>query len=281
MNVKKITTMPGFELLFAVSIAAIFILPSTVLAQDTRNLEISIMNGDTVINGINIKDMNSREREAALRDINKIKMPRNRLRLRKMEDPGLAPIDSVERSYVMGDRNAKQTTVDFFIERPDVITDTAIAMATGREHNRMRMRERRGMPMRRFLPRNMQKFTFENTDNNGVTTTVHYTVSEGRQAWRHEIDGEAKNADEKNELTLSNIRMLADFSSGKTTLMFDLPAKTLATAELTDSEGKVIFNDKVSGGLFNRSFALPLNGFYQLKVKQGGKTAVREIYKEN
>jgi len=59
---------PGFELVFALSIIAIMGLPPLVFGQ-SRNVEINITNGDTVVNGKNIKDLSPADRKQALKDI--------------------------------------------------------------------------------------------------------------------------------------------------------------------------------------------------------------------
>lgn len=295
MNFKKMTTMPGFELLFAVSIAAIFILPATVFAQDTRNLDISISNGDTVINGKNIKDLKGKERQQALNDINKIQAPhspRGAYRFERSFSDGPGQKVIIERKgdeWVMG--NARDTLQkQFHLRRIDA--DTTIAFNSNQddrgffdipEHREMLHRGDRDLrgSMRMFPRRNTQSFTFENTDNNGTTTRISYRVSNVRPQWgfgdRHSDDHAE---DKKDELNLSNIRMTADFGNGKTTLSFDLPAKTTAQAILTDSNDKTIWSEKIAGGSFSKSFIMPLNGRYHLTVKQGAKAAEKEIFKE-
>src|SRR5580698_10644260 len=60
---------PGFEFIFALSLIAILGLPPMLMAQDQKDVEIKIMNGDTTVNGKNIKDLSPAERKYALRDI--------------------------------------------------------------------------------------------------------------------------------------------------------------------------------------------------------------------
>src|ERR1700754_4602523 len=66
---RKLLIKPGFELIFALSLIAIMGLPPLVFAQDRKDLEIKITNGDTVINGKNIKSLSPLERKQALKDI--------------------------------------------------------------------------------------------------------------------------------------------------------------------------------------------------------------------
>src|SRR6185312_6456023 len=67
---KTFNFKPGFEFIFALSLIAILGLPPVLLAQVQKDLEIKIENGDTTVNGKNIKDLSPAERQNALKDIN-------------------------------------------------------------------------------------------------------------------------------------------------------------------------------------------------------------------
>jgi hypothetical protein len=60
---------PNFEFIFSVSLIAILGLPPLVLAQNQKNIEIKIVNGDTTINGKDIKKLSAQERKEALAEI--------------------------------------------------------------------------------------------------------------------------------------------------------------------------------------------------------------------
>jgi hypothetical protein len=85
---------------------------------------------------------------------------------------------------------------------------------------------------------------------------------------------------EGGKFEITDLNIVPEFSTGKTLLMFDLPAKTVATVKLTDSEGKLLFDEKATGGSFSKTFALGLNGIYFLQVKQGNNIAIKKIVKE-
>ncbi|MCJ8210522.1 T9SS type A sorting domain-containing protein [Mucilaginibacter sp. RS28] len=330
MNNRKFTGAAGFELLFALGVAAIFILPSIVMAQGTRNLDIRISNGDTVINGKNIKELDPQQRRQAQEDINRISAPRG-MRVR----PGLRPFENREPrdlnnlndevriekrgdEWVMAEdhgpaplngelhvRRIGPGNNQIIIRRKgDVLVDSAVAMDSGvktdsvrvysfqetiqpprphgddffsvPEHREMFSDRLRGGRMGGFARRNSQNFTFENTDGSGITTRISYRVNEVAGQRLKRVAGV-----EKAELNITDLKLVPDFTSGKTTLMFALPAKGAATVAMTDSEGKPLWEEKAAGASFNKTFALPLNGIYYLKVKQGGKLAIKEIIKED
>lgn len=54
---KQKTFKPGFEFIFSLCILAVLGLPPLVFAQAPKDVQITINNGDTVINGKNIKDL--------------------------------------------------------------------------------------------------------------------------------------------------------------------------------------------------------------------------------
>src|ERR1700688_3812055 len=69
-SMKKSLIKPGFEFIFALSLIAILGLPPLLMAQNQKDVEITIQNGDTIINGKNIKELSAKDRQAALKDIN-------------------------------------------------------------------------------------------------------------------------------------------------------------------------------------------------------------------
>jgi hypothetical protein len=85
---------------------------------------------------------------------------------------------------------------------------------------------------------------------------------------------------EKAELAINDLNLTPEFSTGKTTLSFNLPAKTTADVKFTNTEGKVLWTDKATAGTFSKKISLPVNGVYYLQVKQGASVSVKKIIKE-
>ncbi len=69
---KKFFLKPGFEFIFSLSLIVILGLPPILLAQNQKDVEIKIVNGDTTVNGKNIKELSADDRKNALRDIKHI-----------------------------------------------------------------------------------------------------------------------------------------------------------------------------------------------------------------
>jgi hypothetical protein len=135
-----------------------------------------------------------------------------------------------------------------------------------------RMRE----PGENFYHRNVQRFDYTNTGNDGISTHTSFRVSDASPEKTKNITGS-----EKAELELRDLNLVPEFSSGKILLLFNLSAKTLAEVKLTDSEGKLLWSEKAINGSFSKSFPLGLNGVYFLQVKQGSKVALKRVVKED
>ncbi len=293
MNIKKLTTKPGFEFIFAVGIAAIFILPAAVMAQDNKNIDITIANGDTVINGKNIKDMSPAQRQEAMSDLNKItgKSKGQHKEYRYEQRGNTAPVVATDGLGVT-DLNIVHTPNGYVVQPQDkqlhvrrIIRRDSMVI---RNDDRARG-DRRGpghggndefmIPpapaIENFSRRNTQEFEYTNIDNDGVETGVSFRVTEPKGVRLKGIAGI-----DKTDLNISDLKIVPDFVSGKTLIMFSLPTKATADIEFFDNAGKLLWSEKTNTGTFSKNFALPLNGVYNLKIKQSGKMEVKQIFKE-
>jgi hypothetical protein len=286
---------PGFELIFSLSLVIILGLPPVLLAQTTKALDIKIENGDTTINGKNIKQLSAADRETALTDISHINSSmgvntRHKYSFKHRDSVGDGHTNHMEFHRRENGSGAPMLTESFSTR------DSMGNMADGRAgkfHGQdMRMDYKRRMdddmangrgfsdrnsdrPFRGFDRRNTQNFDYVNVDNNGVSTHINFHVAE------------ASNADLKRmphiegaRFEIKDLNLVPEFSTGKTLLMFNLASKAPAEVKLSDSEGKLVWSDKTVGGNFSKSFALGLNGVYYLQIKQGGSFALRKIMKE-
>ena len=299
---KNLLKKPGFEFIFSMALVAILALPPVLIAQNKtqKDMEIRIENGDTTINGKNIKSLSAEDRQSALTDINNLRGNMNdrqlnsngrgnytfkrdtaggktmRMEFRKREQGnGEGPmmgrrfredtLTVMTRRGKMGEGNKKMTfSYRFDDENPDEIRPRE------RGINRMPMRE-----MRRHERRNTQNFDYENTNNDGVVTHLTFHVSEAS-------DDDLKRMEyvEGPKFDIKDLNIAPQFSSGKILLTFDLAGKALTVVKLCDSEGKTLWTDKTVSGSFTKSFALGLNGVYYLQVKQGKNIALKRIMKE-
>ena len=292
---KNHWTKPGFELIFAISLIAIMAIPPLVCAQGTKNMDIRIMNGDTTINGKNIKELSADDRKQALKDIDNLSPPENNgrqriiIRKRGLADTGAKNMiykrrffnnDVLTENHRFFNDSAKHV-FKFRMKRPDGGDSTFTFnykmhldpedRFEDRDFN-FRMRE----PWREnFHHRNVQRFDYTNTGSDGISTHTSFRVSDASPEKLKNTTGT-----EKADLEIKDLNLVPEFSSGKTLLMFRLTSKSVAEVKFTDNEGKLIWSEKAVNGSFNKSFPLGLNGVYFLQIKQAGKVALKRIVKE-
>jgi hypothetical protein len=286
---KKRIIKPGFELIFSISLIAIFGLPVLVFGQTTKDEQITIMNGDTTINGKNIKDLSAKDRKEAMRDIGNI--------------------GSIHMDGDKGSGRKSEIIIDKQGPGSDMIVETGPADTKLMKLRRDKMRRdstmtfnytfkrdqpRRGdMDWRMNQPvdgammmgmnrRNTQRINYTTTDNDGISTHVSFTISPPSGPIGHMGGHHLDNSDnpQLEMLAIKDLNMVPEFSEGKTVLMFTLPTKAVAEVQFKDEQGNIIWSEKTTSGEFSKSFSMGLNGVYYLRVEQSGKLAVKKITRE-
>ena len=274
---KQRFVIPGFDVVFALSIIAIFLLPALVFGQGRKRIEIRINNGDTIINGRNIKDLSAADREKALKDIDGFKNmngPDTGKREWRIERHMFGNNDSARHGtfrFRYRGPNGKDSMMTFNYRMPD--REFRFEPWDGFRHYNFEMPPTHGMAMAHR--RNSQSFSYTNTGSDGIMTHINYNVSDASAERTKKETGS-----DKADLQLQDLVIVPEFSSGKMMLNFSLASHAAAEVKLTDNDGKVIWSAKASNGSFSKTFALGLNGTYLLEVKQGGKTALKRIIKE-
>ncbi len=280
---KKLSFKPGFELILALSLLAILGLPPVLLAQNQKDIEINIRNGDTIINGKNIKDLSAADRQNALKDIKQI----DSLPTQKQDVYFYKRTDTTGKEQHLTFRKRKTDdnwNRDHEIALSRITVDSAGNIVRLKPDGERKIggtiirKDFGGMPgrgPRRFELPNTQNFDYVSTNNESVSTHVRYFVSDISND-----DLKKMPYVEGGRFELGDLTLAPEFSSGKTLLMFELPAKTPAMVKLIDSEGKTLWDDKAVNGTFGKSFVMGLNGTYYLQIKQGHSVAMRKIMKE-
>ncbi|WP_162276885.1 T9SS type A sorting domain-containing protein [Mucilaginibacter pedocola] len=313
---KNLFSHPRLEIVFSLSLVAILGLPPLVLAQSPKNIEIQITNGDTTINGKDIKKLTPDERKEALGEINKM----GNITFDRMDKDGKRDIVIRRNKRFKGDKNHDDVVIErrmdggpdmpFHVEMGDSIRkkfnfrlkkvpggDSTFAFKFGDGDGNFRFDDERrieldgeppmpmDMPFRFEGPRGgrFMEFNRKNTQTFNFATTDNDGIST-RMSFRVSDAGKetAKRiaGTDKTTLDINDLNLSPEFSTGKTALSFSLDAKTTADVKLTDSEGKALWSDKATGGSFSKKISLPRNGIYFLTVKQGTAVAVKRIVKE-
>jgi hypothetical protein len=266
---KTLFQKPGFEFIFSLSLILILALPPVLLAQSTKNLEIKIENGDTTVNGTNIKQLSPDDRSTALTDISHINGTPGQFRARKFT---WRHTDTLSGMKHMGQAMVMRDSVR--LNKPG----REMAMNYNRRMDKdVVIREGFNDRMRtaRAERRNTQNFDYVNINNDGVSTHVRYHVSEANND-----DLKRMPYVEGAKFELKDLSIVPEFSTGKTLIMFSLASKTTAEVKLHDSEGKLVWSEKAINGNFSKTSVLGLNGIYYLQIKQGSSFALRKIMKE-
>lgn len=302
---KKISLKPGFEIIFSLSLVAVLGLPLLVLGQTQKNIRIEIVNGDTTINGKNIKKLSAAERKDALAEMDNMgnltivqegANGRDRIVVRKRNEGGKQQDVLIERDREFGE--------DMAFGKGRMLKDTSNKIVKLRKLRRLnsadstfafdfkmndeaplrlkldrdfRMNGPGVRPMRmRFNNRNVQNFDFENSDRNGIVTHMHFTVTDETL---NDKTKPLKDFD-KSYLSIRDLIISPEFSTGKINLSFSLPNKAIGEVTLWDYD-VIIWKEKITDGVFNKKVSWPMNGTYTLTVKQGANAVTKRILKQN
>jgi hypothetical protein len=291
---KKSLIKPSFEFIFALSLIAILGLPPLLMAQNQKDVEITIQNGDTTINGKNIKELSAKDRQAALKDINHLSdNSSSHFYIFKRKDSVVGQVSHFEFHKGGSENNDHSPLTSENIVIKDSLGNIVMVKrgkfkqmntrldfkSNGNDDllNGQQLPERNfgGSLLMRPDRRNSQNFDYMNIDNDGISTHVRFHVSEISNE-----DLKRMPHVEGPKFEIEDLNIVPEFSTGKTLLTFNLPGKAVADIKLIDSEGKLIWNEKSSGGRFIKSFVMGLNGIYYLQIKQGSSFAIKRILKE-
>ncbi len=281
---KKFLLKPGFELIFSLSLIVILGLPPVLFAQTKKDVDIKIQDGDTTVNGINIKSLSPADRQSALTDIRhlKEKMDSGPRWSKRRDTIGHQFRKGEHRPQILSDNTfiRKDSAGNIIVERFKAQGSRMGFKDRDETSDKMGLRDRgpewrSKNSMSRFDRRNSQTFEYNTIDKDGISTHLSFRVSE------------ASNDDLKRmphvegpKFEINDLNLVPEFSTGKTLLMFNLPVKTVAEVKLSDSEGNLLWSEKSTNGTFMKTFSLGLNGLYYLQIKQGNNISVKRIMKD-
>ena len=124
---------------------------------------------------------------------------------------------------------------------------------------------------------NSNTFNYSTTDRDGYTTKIMYSILEPTKS---DLINIFKDDNFNiNELNISDVILIPNFTSGKTTLSFSTKVKGAISIKLIDSAGTTLFfdNKTLTGELYNNSFSIAKNGNYFLYITQGSQTYIRKV----
>lgn len=283
--------------------------------QKQENINITINNGDTIINGKNFKTISEAEK-AQLRKKMNILSNQNRTRMTvgsphiykrvkmiKKMDGDSAIVDSNEvrvysfndeKPMVWGFRNDSLHRFKFYAS-PDSLSKILISpmgednymnidpkMVHPRwspDFDRMPIFRGKNQILIRSTQPNSSHFNYTITDKDGYSTEERINISEPSKA-----DLKSLFKDENKDihsLEIKNLIFYPNFDSGKTTLGFTTPEKGEINVKLVDNDGNIIFseNRNLTSLSYSRSFDWHKNGIYYLEVSAGKKSFIKKVIK--
>ncbi len=257
---NKLIFKPGFETIFALGLIVVLGLPPVLLAQNTKDLEIKIENGDTTINGKKLKDLSAKDRAFVMKDLKNINI--NTIgRMGDLREDSSPQIIVYKRDDSTDNREVKVDVRDYQFKNN-----------SGFDVNRNKLQA----PIQRVGPKkNFQSYDYAIVDNEGISTRVRFTISATNN---DDLRNPPYNQDP--QFQINNLNIIPEFNSGTVLLTFNLPSKANAEVRFINSAGNFVWESRTNNGNFSKSFALGLNGVYYLEIKDGKSIVVKKIVKE-
>ncbi|GAB3910189.1 hypothetical protein GCM10028826_18370 [Mucilaginibacter boryungensis] len=291
---KNLFKHSGFETVFYAGLFLLIILPAMVFAQDHKSVTIIVHDGDTTVNGKKLSELKSAEKQDALKlfaDADKKTFGYKQAGAWSITED--TTIKGLPRYQIFGGRmgqrltlrnpgkTGKDSVIYFYLdtinkgESPLVYTKGQTYRYNAPRDHMPTIRpdmSRYRMPV---MGRDMQDFDYHNIDKNGINTNLNFHVSIPSAEEVKKVSGA-----ERADLEIRDLVFVPELSTGKTTMIFNLPTNTPATVSFTDSDGKALWVEKATSEKVIKTFLMPANGVYYLVVKQGVKTGVRRVVRE-
>lgn len=285
-----------------------------VKAQEKEQKEVKIAiiinDGDTTVNGKKFKNLSEEEKTELRKEFNQVEERRISMKAPHVKqsitivgkrnaenDSMIFEVDSTKMrkfSYTIDGKSPRviEFKRDSLLRKLDgmnIDREIILGRSLGDEMDWEMVHPRRAMPGRSnlnpnnrvefLMPNspNSNNFSYSTTDNDGFTTRINYTISEPSNT-------ELKNTfkDEKiafNSLNISDVMLVPNFSTGKTTLTFTSKAKGALNIKMIDSAGNAILseNKTLLGESYSNTFSASRNGNYFLQISQGSQTFIRKV----
>jgi len=285
-------------------------------AQTKKSISktIIVTNGDTVINGKRLADLDKAERDKLRKELYTEKKKQGNGEFDVMIERRDANGDLVLKKYIKG--NEGTLTEDSVVRLrinplmrlkrdSDAIAAKGDSLLIRKFHKKLESHDR--LPVmppsdinvripnafremeseddfkrpgrQKFSERpNSQSFNYSNTGKDGFTTRMNVFISDLTNAEIKKVTG-LESIDKP--LEVEDLAIFPNFSSGKMSLSFNLESKGSITVTIKDADNKNVFFDTVKNfsGIYLKQANLPKNGIYYLSISQNNKWFVKRIVK--
>jgi len=125
---------------------------------------------------------------------------------------------------------------------------------------------------------NSQSFHFRSTDKEGIVTETDIRVNDVDKDVVKRITGKEQFGA---ILAADDFTLFPSFSSGKINVSFSLASKGSTSVTVYNADHKVVFADRVNNfsGTYLKPIPMGINGRYYIAVQQGGKCFLKEVLK--
>lgn len=287
--------------------------------QDKKQVKrtITIIDGDTTINGKALSEMSRAEKEKARKEFREMERERKSFRMDRDGDReitiirkrGDAPAvikwrtdSGSNHRYFLGDKNARFFTFRndsvYVSVDPDSIMRRFHIDSLNKFHGRIAFPRDFSIPMPNAVRVPRPRLFVDGSERpegwggrertNTQSFSFRNTDKDGittrinisvSDASKEQIK-KITGKEAASTLTIHDLTMATSFSSGKVAIMFTLPSKGTASVKLLDNELKPVFSENLTQSSFSKQVMMPRNGVYYLVVSQGNKYAVKRIVKQ-
>jgi len=276
---------------------------SSVKAQQEKRVikSIIISNGDTIINGKKLSEVDKQERNHLRKEFSEMESntkglegnSEGRVIIRKRtskEAPVLNWNDGNPKEFELRvEKNIPGDVHIFEFEGDDLdsnLRKRVITMNRNFNLNEPGMGGRNTPPMvfeRRIMPeaaerKNSSSFNYNNIDKDGISSRMNLRISDADKDQLKKITGSESMT---SILNVEDLTLFPNFSTGKLGLSFNMESRGLVKVNILDSQLNQVFADEATNfsGNYIKQISLPKNGLYYISIKQNAGWYVRKLIK--
>ena len=276
---------------------------SSVKAQQEKRVikSIIISNGDTIINGKKLSEVDKQERIRLRKEFSEMESntkgleenSEGRVIIRKRtskEAPVLNWNDGNPKEFELRvEKNIPGDVHIFEFEGDDLdsnLRKRVITMNRNFNLNEPGMGGRNTPPMvfeRRIMPeaaerKNSSSFNYNNIDKDGISSRMNLRISDADKDQLKKITGSESMT---SILNVEDLTLFPNFSTGKLGLSFNMESRGLVKVKILDTELNQVYADEAANfsGNYIKQISLPKNGIYYISIQQNSGWYVRKLIK--
>lgn len=276
---------------------------TSLFSQEKKqiNTTIKIMNGDTIINGKNLKDVTPEEGVTLKKNMKldpskvdsriSLASPHINKRIRVIKDGDTFKVDSSRSSNLdFGSNVSYLTMIDDNIKNNFIKSKNGKTIPSkidwekaNRDYHLPKAysysfkNSTEPNYIEKSYTKNSRNFSFTNIDNDGYSTSINLTILNAtEQNIKDFFDIDLINSD---NLDVRNLTFYPNFENGKININFDTDAKKISL-RILDNNGNEVFKDFTAVNLtYNKLLDLFKNGIYYLEIKSGNQSFIKKLIK--